>query len=89
MKVYVKMNASWRRLELDVESTNTIFDIKQMINQKEGIPILSMVLIVNQKPKSDFLTVSELNINSKIFVFVLVLIFKLMEKIMIWCKLMK
>ena len=46
-----------------------------MINKKEGIPILSIVLIVNQKPKSDFMTVSEININSMIFVFVLVLVF--------------
>ena len=38
-----------------------------MINQIEGIPILSMVLAVDHIPQSDFRTVSEINIKSKNF----------------------
>ena len=54
---------SGRRLSLDFEPTQKVEEIKNALQEKEGIPVAQIRLIYSGKILKDDLTIQEANIN--------------------------
>ncbi len=61
MQIKVK-NLAGREIEIDIEPTDTIEKIKELVEQKEGIPPPQQRLIFGGKALSDDKTAAEYNI---------------------------
>lgn len=64
MQLFVKIQ-TWKRITLEVDSSDTIEDVKKKIEEKEGIPPHQQRLVVEGYELQNWQTLGELNIRHK------------------------
>ena len=62
MKIHVNILSLAKTISLDVEQTDSIYRVKEMIHDKEGISPLQQTLMLERKQLEEFCTISDYNI---------------------------
>ena len=61
MEISVKITFQWKNITLKINTSDTIYQIKEKIQEKEGIEPWRLILVFKWMILSDFQTVSEWN----------------------------
>ena len=67
MQIFVGVGYGWRKVVWDVESSSTIHYIKEIIEDKEGIPSCILAILCKGRLAFDNQTMDELNTTSIIY----------------------
>ena len=75
MQIFVRLGFGWKKVWWDVEPSNTIQDIKEIVYDREGIPSYIYSILHRGILTFDNQTISELNTTSNAYYFI-----KIIEK---------